>query len=106
MKTCVIQKSSIERRSESVLANMKWWLPLVIVVAVVLLTVIGIVVSCVWDRKKNGRKEDHSCLVDLRAEWEHTEHRQLDRKELNETQKKLKKMEDSEISNENTLINP
>ncbi|KAK2947122.1 hypothetical protein BLNAU_17974 [Blattamonas nauphoetae] len=45
MKTCVIQKSSIERRSESVLANMKWWLPLVIVVAVVLLTVIGIVVS-------------------------------------------------------------
>ncbi|KAK2950083.1 hypothetical protein BLNAU_15005 [Blattamonas nauphoetae] len=59
----VIQKSSIERRSESVLANMKWWLPLVIVVAVVLLTVIVIVILCVWRRRKNGKKEDKEPLI-------------------------------------------
>ncbi|KAK2942857.1 hypothetical protein BLNAU_22218 [Blattamonas nauphoetae] len=61
--TFVIQLSRTEKLAESVKENMKWWLPLAIVLTTGLLVVVVIVVLCVWRRKKSGGKEDMMRLM-------------------------------------------
>ncbi|KAK2950352.1 hypothetical protein BLNAU_14687 [Blattamonas nauphoetae] len=62
----IIQKSSADRISQSVRENMKWWLPLVIVLVSLALIVIVIVVICCRRRKtkKMERKDIASTELD------------------------------------------
>ncbi|KAK2963463.1 hypothetical protein BLNAU_1505 [Blattamonas nauphoetae] len=55
----LIQENAVERKSQTIKENMKWWLPLVISLLVVLVIVLVVVFVC-WRRRrilKNGPKE-------------------------------------------------
>ncbi|KAK2945729.1 hypothetical protein BLNAU_19342 [Blattamonas nauphoetae] len=64
----VIQLNSADRRSEIVLANMKWWLPVVIVAGLVLLGLIVIVCLCYCRRRKNEKKSETSQAEELASQ--------------------------------------
>ncbi|KAK2954008.1 hypothetical protein BLNAU_11110 [Blattamonas nauphoetae] len=55
----VIRKNTAERKTQGMLENMKWWLPLVISLSVLFLLMLGIVIVCCRRRRtqKNEQKD-------------------------------------------------
>ncbi|KAK2950283.1 hypothetical protein BLNAU_14775 [Blattamonas nauphoetae] len=64
----IVQRNSVDRIAQAVKDNMKWWLPLVIVLVSAILLVIGCIVIC-WRRRKSAtiQKKD-SVSTELDAE--------------------------------------
>ncbi|KAK2942603.1 hypothetical protein BLNAU_22478 [Blattamonas nauphoetae] len=60
----VVQASSVERLSQSVKDNMKWWLPVAIVLGISFILLIVIVLLC-CQRKKNGKKDSLASQKEL-----------------------------------------
>ncbi|KAK2961060.1 hypothetical protein BLNAU_3828 [Blattamonas nauphoetae] len=65
VESILIQKTISERRSQAVLDNMKWWLPVVIVASCALLVVIVIVVVCRRRRKNEKRTGATTTLSEM-----------------------------------------
>ncbi|KAK2961158.1 hypothetical protein BLNAU_3926 [Blattamonas nauphoetae] len=68
VETILIQKSISERRSEAVLDNMKWWLPVVIVASCVIVVVIVVVVVYLRRRKNAKQTGATTTLTEMEAQ--------------------------------------
>ncbi|KAK2955435.1 hypothetical protein BLNAU_9663 [Blattamonas nauphoetae] len=59
----VIQKDAAERRSQAVIENMKWWIPLLVSLVCLLVLIIVVVFICWCQRKRNIQKQGKGTIL-------------------------------------------
>ncbi|KAK2953653.1 hypothetical protein BLNAU_11374 [Blattamonas nauphoetae] len=66
----LIQPNSSDRFSQAIRDNMKWWIPLVVVLSVLLLVLVAILFVCIRRKQRKGGEETKQPLAEMEAQIE------------------------------------